>query len=161
MKSKSAITLFFVFLFQNESVKMMQRVPTVAVPADPSRPHCLTEEQRADALQVIQNTVNNCLCDVITIRITCGVGDWERVSFLNMSDPSQHCPSNWTEYTSNRLRTCGRPNLNVYCQGVFFHRSTGWSYSKVCELLHAICMHHLRSNAILRLENNTKLSHND
>jgi hypothetical protein len=28
----------------------------------------------------------------------CGDGIWHRVAYLNMSDPSQQCPSAWREY---------------------------------------------------------------
>ena len=132
MKFKGAATIIFIFMLRNEPVKMRQTVKPIAVSGDPSRRQCPTEEQRANTLQAIRNNVNNCIRDVITFRTPCGVGDWERVAFLNMSDPSQHCPSNWAEYTSNGLRTCGRPNLNIACQGAFFHRSTGQSYNKVC-----------------------------
>ena len=39
----------------------------------------------------------------------CGPGLWQRVAFLNMSDPSQQCPSAWREYSANGVRACGRP----------------------------------------------------
>lgn len=128
MKFKGAATFIVVFLLQNESVKMKQTIKPVVVPAGGE---CPTEQQRANTLQIIQNNVSNCIRD-IAFQAHCGVGDWERVAFLNMSDPSQHCPSNWEEYTSSGLRTCGRPNLNIFCQGVFFNRSSRQSYSKVC-----------------------------
>ena len=132
MKIKGVATIFFIFLLRNESVKTMRVIKPVAIPGDPSRPQCPTEEQRANTLQVIQNDVNNHIYNVMTIQTPCGVGDWERVAFINMSDPLQHCPSNWAVYVSNGIRACGRPNLNVACQGVFFPISTGQSYSKVC-----------------------------
>ena len=37
----------------------------------------------------------------------CGPGLWQRVAFLNMSDPSEQCPSAWREYSG--VRVCGRP----------------------------------------------------
>ena len=39
-------------------------------------------------------------------QANCGPGLWYQVAHLNMSDPSQKCPSVWREY--NRVRACGR-----------------------------------------------------
>ena len=40
-------------------------------------------------------------------QANCGPGLWYQVAHLNMSDPSQKCPSVWRDY--NRVRACGRP----------------------------------------------------
>jgi uncharacterized integral membrane protein len=39
----------------------------------------------------------------------CGPGLWCQVAHLNMSDPSQQCPSVWREYNTRGIRACGRP----------------------------------------------------
>ena len=39
----------------------------------------------------------------------CGPGLWQQVTHLNMSDPSQQCPSVWREYNIDGVRACGRP----------------------------------------------------
>ena len=39
----------------------------------------------------------------------CGDGLWYRVAHLNMSDPSQQCPSTWRQITLSGERMCARP----------------------------------------------------
>ena len=51
-------------------------------------------------------------CGVIEIQQHCGPGSWRRVAFLNMSDPSQECPSAWREYNTSGVRACGRPTTS-------------------------------------------------
>ena len=36
---------------------------------------------------------------VISMKEQCGAGVWYRVGYLNMSNPSQRCPTNWREYS--------------------------------------------------------------
>ena len=61
----------------------------------------------------------------------CGDGQWKRVAFLNMSDPTQECPRGWRGYPSP-VRCCGRPvSDRSSCPAVFFP-SYGYQYSKVC-----------------------------
>ena len=60
----------------------------------------------------------------------CGTGLWYRVAHLNMSNPSQQCPSAWREYNS-QFRACGRPNSTVASRpSQIFPISH--QYSKVC-----------------------------
>ena len=58
-----------------------------------------------------------------------GRGQWTRVAHLDMNDPSQQCPSNWSLVTTP-VRGCGRSN-NSDCDSVIFE-TTGQSYSRVC-----------------------------
>jgi hypothetical protein len=44
-----------------------------------------------------------------SVQIHCGPGLWHRLAYLNMSDPSQQCPSVWREYNESGVRACGRP----------------------------------------------------
>ena len=61
----------------------------------------------------------------------CGTGLWYRVAHLNMSDPSQQCPSAWREYNTSQFRACGRPNSIVASRpSQIFPISH--QYSKVC-----------------------------
>ena len=61
----------------------------------------------------------------------CGTGLWYRVAHLNMSDPSQQCPSAWREYNTNQFRACGRPASSVTSRpSQIFPISH--QYSKVC-----------------------------
>jgi len=61
-----------------------------------------------------------------------GSTDWRRVAYLNMSDPSQQCPSVWREYTIPH-RVCGRRSNSSTgsCEGLTY--STGSEqYNQVC-----------------------------
>ena len=63
---------------------------------------------------------------------SCGYArSWTRAIYLNMSDPNQQCPSNWTLITTP-IRGCGRRDINAYtCDSVTYsvHNRT---YSSVC-----------------------------
>ena len=65
----------------------------------------------------------------------CGGSDtWTRVAFLNMSDPNEVCPSNWTTYTSP-VRACGTEDSGSYsgqCDSAIYPNTTGQTYSRVC-----------------------------
>ena len=63
----------------------------------------------------------------------CGSNEgWTRVGYLDMSNPSEECPTGFRLYESNGVRACGRPDSSVgSCQSVKFP-SNGISYSQVC-----------------------------
>ena len=64
-------------------------------------------------------------------RPNCGAGLWYRVAFLNMSDPSQQCPSAWRLVTTNGVRACGRPvSLESSCNGTLYSATS--EYQRVC-----------------------------
>ena len=59
----------------------------------------------------------------------CGGGWWKEVVSLNMTDPSQQCPSGWT--LNSEPRACARPeNSEAGCSLVTF--PVGLSYTRVC-----------------------------
>ena len=64
----------------------------------------------------------------------CGTGRWWRVAYLNMSDPSQQCPSAWREYNTNGVRVCGRPATSrparESCPAITYF--TGYQYNRIC-----------------------------
>ena len=62
-----------------------------------------------------------------------GDGGWTRVAYLNMSDPNQQCPSNWT-LTTTPVRGCGRGRQS--CDSVFY-LVNGRTYSSVCGRVNA------------------------
>ena len=64
-------------------------------------------------------------------QINCGLGLWYRLILLNMSDPSQECPSTWKEYNIGGVRACGRPASETgSCAAILY--LTGQMYSRVC-----------------------------
>ena len=77
------------------------------------------------------NTVMNYLLYYDQGRPNCGAGLWYRVAFLNMSDPSQQCPSAWRLVTTNGVRACGRPvSLESSCNGTLYSAIN--EYQRVC-----------------------------
>ena len=59
-----------------------------------------------------------------------GSSGWRRVAYLNMSDPSQQCPSMWQEISTPH-RVCGRRSTTGGCEGVTY--TTGSEqYDQVC-----------------------------
>ena len=101
---------------------------------------CPSQEERDDALQNITDSVQAILHEyynsdmsnsINPINIACGEGQWHKVAYLNMSDPSQQCPSAWREYNSNGVRACGRPESESgSCPATIY--STGRQYNRVC-----------------------------
>ena len=74
----------------------------------------------------LQNEIAN-----LQLQINCGRGEWSRLAFLNMSDPSQQCPSAWKEYNTSGIRACGRrASSDKSCSSTFY--STTQNYRKVC-----------------------------
>ena len=68
-----------------------------------------------------------------TTRMHCGDGVWYRIAHLNMSNPSQQCPSAWREYntSTHQFRACGRP-VSTGASHPSHMYSINRPYSKVC-----------------------------
>ena len=89
---------------------------------------CPSKEQREIARSEIKNTTRSLLRESVVLAIvsqpqtfSCGGSTgWRRVAYLNMSDPSQQCPSVWQEITTPH-RVCGRRNTvnaDGSCEGL-------------------------------------------
>jgi len=65
---------------------------------------------------------------------SCGAaaGDWNRVAYLNMTDPDQQCPSNLTLVNGTSFRGCGRTTLNGGGPGDSIIFPVSHNYSSVC-----------------------------
>ena len=97
---------------------------------DPVGP-CLSQERREAIIQTFKVSVQATLEVTYSKNPNCGPGPWVRVAYLNMTDPSQHCPSAWREDNSNGVRFCRRPvTSSGSCPGTSY--ITGRWYSKVC-----------------------------
>ena len=88
-------------------------------------------------LTLIQNNISQLddrLNDFISTEFNpsqCGAGLWWRVAYLDMTEPSQQCPSAWREYNTDRGRACGRPESSTgSCAAVLYF--TNRQYSRVC-----------------------------
>ena len=63
----------------------------------------------------------------------CGSGGgWTRLAYLDMTDATQNCPSEFRLYPTDVIRACGRPvSSSGSCASVQFP-SNGISYSQIC-----------------------------
>ena len=71
----------------------------------------------------------------LQIQSYCGPGQWQRVAYLNMSDPTEQCPTAWELYNTSAVRACGRPQSDALsneqnCPATAY--STNYQYSRVC-----------------------------
>ena len=90
---------------------------------------CPSQEDTNDALDRIEADVRTLLRDAYELDTPCGASGWVRVAFLNMSNPSENCPSAWELYTTPQ-RACGQGG-GPGCDGVTYS-SDGLTYSEVC-----------------------------
>ena len=67
---------------------------------------------------------------------SCGSPEWTRVVYLNMSDPNQQCPSNWT-LTTTPVRGCGRTSTGSGTCDSVFYPVNGRTYTSVCGRVNA------------------------
>ena len=63
-----------------------------------------------------------------------GDGYFIRVAYLNMSDPNQQCPSNWT-LTTSPVRGCGRSSAGQNTCDSVLYPVHGHIYSSVCGIV--------------------------
>ena len=85
--------------------------------------HYWIRSSNGSAVRVYCDFNRQCGCD--------GPSTWTRVAFLNMSDPNQVCPSNWTTIISP-VRTCGRGRTRSGGCNSVFYSTFGLTYSCVC-----------------------------
>ena len=93
---------------------------------------CPSQEEIDSAVQNLTASIQSMFSSYFEVNSNCGGrGHWHRVAHLNMSDPSQPCPSAWSEYNTNGIRACGRPGINVgSCPATIY--TTNRQYSRVC-----------------------------
>ena len=97
---------------------------------------CPSEAQQRMLRNEVTNATLSLLRESVTLLLqgySCdGSTGWRRVAYLNMSNPSQQCPSVWQEITTPH-RVCGRRSIasGASCEGVTY--STGSEqYDQVC-----------------------------
>ena len=95
---------------------------------------CPSEEQREIARNRVKTATGRLLRESfipdLQVFLCDGSPGWRRVAYLNMSDPSQQCPSVWQEITTPH-RVCGRRSTSASCEGLTY--STGSvQYDQVC-----------------------------
>ena len=91
---------------------------------------CPPQEELQAAKMDIHKNISDTVQAIRKIP-NCGDGLWYRVAHLNMSDPSQQCPSAWRQVTFNGERVCARPTSSVgSCPTALY--PVGHQYRKVC-----------------------------
>ena len=91
-------------------------------PSSPSG-HYWIRSSNGSAVCVYCDFNRQCGCD--------GPSRWTHVAFLNMSDPNQVCPKDWT-IRSSPVKTCSRGQTSsTGCNSVFYS-TFGMTYSRVC-----------------------------
>ena len=125
--SAVSILLLIAALLQT-TYALVSTIAPVIVQSKNSTGTCPSIEARQTALERIQNDI---VSHLSTVARECGDGQWYRVTYFDMKDPTQHCPSTWREYTNSSVRVCGRPvTSSGNCQATL--HTTGRQYSKVC-----------------------------
>ena len=98
---------------------------------------CPSEERRQMLRNEIKNATQTLLGESVATLLQASPADhpcsgtgWRRVAYLNMTDPSQQCPSVWQEITTPH-RVCGRRSSSGGCEGLTY--TTGSEqYDQVC-----------------------------
>ena len=57
---------------------------------------------------------------------------WKRVAYLNMSNPSEQCPSGFGLYNQYGVRACGKQSLGRGCQSIKPFQTASFYYNEVC-----------------------------
>ena len=94
---------------------------------------CPLQEELKTAIEEIIDNVMNVL-QPYSMQNMCGPGLWYRVAHLNMSDPTEQCPSNWRKYRNDTsgVRACGRPMSSVGTCAAHNYTTDHGQYSRVC-----------------------------
>ena len=97
---------------------------------------CPSGEQRQRVRNTVKNHAQSLLRESVVPLLqqtffSCGGSTgWRRVAYLNMSDPSQQCPSVWRQIITPH-RVCGRNSTTGSCEGLTY--ATGRvQYDQVC-----------------------------
>ena len=126
----AAITLLLIVLVHVAAAQQIRMtIDPVVLPGDGTG-RCSSKMEREKARLFIRNKVESALTNASVIP-ECGDGLWYQVAYLNMTDPTQQCPSAWRLYNANGVRACGRPvTSGQSCPATFY--PTGRQFSKVC-----------------------------
>lgn len=91
---------------------------------------CPPDQDVISARNEIRQNISAILTDFAELNFCGGTPGWRRVGFLDMTDPSQSCPSGLAFKNYLDVRSCGRVSDDGDCWSTFYN--TGGSYSRVC-----------------------------
>ena len=92
---------------------------------------CHSEAQRERVRNEVDNAILSLLQEsIVPLLQPCGSTGWRRVAYLDMSDPSQQCPSVWREIITPH-RVCEKRSNSSSCEGVTYSTG-GVQYDQVC-----------------------------
>ena len=91
-------------------------------------PRCLSQERINTVGRIIGAVVEEMF---LTKPCSCGGAGCKRVAYLNMSDPQQTCPSNWTLNTSS-VRGCGWTSTGRQTCDSVVYPVNSLAHSRVC-----------------------------
>ena len=96
-----------------------------------------SREQHAAVDTAIQSIhqIRDEILSTLSLQLQCGSRLWTRVAYLNMTDPSQQCPTSWRPYSANgvMIRACGRPVTLATTGECYSHNyTTQLRYHRVC-----------------------------
>ena len=124
------LSLFYLQLAQcqHHNTTLPIRLPSIALSNSSTCPLLTKSAQRELVRQTLQSYDPD---DPDDPPCSCGGEGWTRAVYLNMSDPNQQCPSNWTLITTP-IRGCGRRATGVAVCDSVTYSVYGRSYSSVC-----------------------------
>ena len=121
---KSFFVTFILLALSQATVDVQQQIVSPQLISGRNQPETCPS---ADDLQAARNKVSDLVLQKLTPH-KCGSGNWRQFFYLNMSKPSQTCPSGWNQIT-NPHRACTGTPFN--CASVYI-ASGGQAYREVC-----------------------------
>ena len=110
--------IVFLFIATLQGAAALQLSPVITA-GPPFEDACPSDEERQNVRLTIMNNAMSLLNNYIVPE--CGDGLWYRVAYLNMTDPTQQCPSAWRLYNTSGVRACGRPvTSGQSCPAIFY-----------------------------------------
>ena len=137
MKVYISVLLFMLHVLHSEGQPLLQNAVHVPVKVlrGPTADTCPSEQDTIDAKNELRQNISTVLAEIVS---DCGGIGWRRVAYLDMTDPTQSCPSGLALKYYPGVRSCGRSINDQYnndthggCWSTFYN--TGVSqYSRVC-----------------------------
>ena len=105
--------------------QVLQRVDNQTCPSEAQR-----ETARSKVRTATRRLLHESVVPLLQVFSCGGSTGWRRVAYLNMSNPSQQCPSVWQEITTPH-RVCGRRSTTGSCEGLNYPTGSE-QYDQVC-----------------------------